>query len=96
MSVETLPNRAPHLQSDTLEASCLVRGGGLMSYGPDTIDQYRRAADYVDLIFKGEKPADPPVQKPTKYNLAINLKTAQSLGLAVPHAMLTRADDVIE
>ena len=73
-----------------------VSGGGLISYGPDTIDQYRRAADYIDRIFKGEKPADLPVQTPTKYNLAINLKTAKSLGLAVPHAMLTRADEVIE
>ena len=73
-----------------------VSGGGLISYGADTIDQYRRAADYIDRIFKGEKPADLPVQTPTKYNLAINLKTAQSLGLAVPHAMLTRADEVIE
>ena len=73
-----------------------VSGGGLISYGADTIDQYRRAADYIDRIFKGEKPADLPVQTPTKYNLAINLKTAKSLGLAVPHAMLTRADEVIE
>jgi putative ABC transport system substrate-binding protein len=73
-----------------------VSGGGLISYGPDTIDQYRRAADYIDRIFKGEKPADLPVQTPTKYNLAINLKAAKSLGLAVPHAMLTRADEVIE
>jgi putative ABC transport system substrate-binding protein len=73
-----------------------VSGGGLISYGPDTIDQYRRAADYIDRIFKGEKPANLPVQTPTKYNLAINLKTAKSLGLAVPHAMLTRADEVIE
>ena len=73
-----------------------VSGGGLMSYGPDTIDQYRGAAVYIDRIFQGEKPADLPVQTPTKYNLAINLKTAKSLGLAVPHAMLTRADEVIE
>jgi len=73
-----------------------VSGGGLISYGADTIDQYRRAADYIDRIFKGEKPANLPVQTPTKYNLAINLKTAKSLGLAVPHAMLTRADEVIE
>jgi ABC-type uncharacterized transport system substrate-binding protein len=73
-----------------------VSAGGLISYGPDTIDQYRGAAVYIDRIFKGEKPADLPVQTPTKYNLAINLKTAKSLGLAVPHAMLTRADEVIE
>jgi putative ABC transport system substrate-binding protein len=76
--------------------SYFVSSGGLVSYGPDTIDQYRRAAVYIDRIFKGEKPADLPVQTPTKYNLAINLKTAKSLGLAVPHAMLTRADEVIE
>lgn len=76
--------------------SYFVSGGGLISYGPDTIDQYRRAADYIDRIFRGEKPADLPVQTPTKYNLAINLKTAKLLGLAVPHAMLTRADEVIE
>jgi putative ABC transport system substrate-binding protein len=76
--------------------SYFVSSGGLVSYGPDTIDQYRRVAGYIDRIFKGEKPADLPVQTPTKYNLAINLKTAKSLGLAVPHAMLTRADEVIE
>jgi ABC-type uncharacterized transport system substrate-binding protein len=76
--------------------SYFVSAGGLVSYGPDTIDQFRRAAVYIDRIFKGEKPADLPVQTPTKYNLAINLKTAKSLGLAVPHAMLTRADEVIE
>jgi ABC-type uncharacterized transport system substrate-binding protein len=68
----------------------------LVSYGADFLDQYRKAATYVDRILKGEKPADMPVQTPTKYNLAINLKTAKSLGLAVPHAMLTRADEVIE
>src|SRR5262249_1252352 len=73
-----------------------VSGGGLISYGADTIDQYRRAADYIDRIFKGEKPPNLPAQTPTKYNLVINLKTAKSLGLAVPHAMLTRTDEVIE
>jgi hypothetical protein len=93
---EIIALAAKHRLPAVYPYSCFVRGGGLISCGPDTIDQYRRAADYVDRIFKGEKPADLPVQKPTKYNLAINLKTAQSLGLAVPHAMLTRADEVIE
>jgi putative ABC transport system substrate-binding protein len=70
--------------------------GGLASYGPDTVDQYRRAASYIDRILKGEKPANLPVQGPTKYDLTINLKTAKTLGLTVPQSILVRADGVIE
>jgi putative tryptophan/tyrosine transport system substrate-binding protein len=73
-----------------------ITSGGLLSYGPDPVDQFRRSAGYVDRILKGEKPADLPVQEPTKFDLVLNLKTAKELGLDVPSTLIARADDVIE
>src|SRR5215472_10819564 len=85
-------HRLPAVYSDPVFAT----EGGLLAYGPDRVDQFRRAAGYVDRILKGEKPGDLPVQAPTKYELVINLKTAKALGLEVPATVLARADEVIE
>ena len=76
--------------------SAYARDGGLLSYGPDSVDIWRRAATYVDRILRGEKPGDLPVQFPTKFEMAVNLKTAKALGLAIPPSIMLRATEVIE
>ena len=78
------------------ELSEFARNGGLLSYGPDRVDRYRRAATYVDRILRGEKPGDLPVQFPTKFEMVVNLKTAKALGLTVPQSILLSADEIIE
>src|SRR5215468_6989101 len=85
-----------HRLPSVLPGSAFAASGGLISYGADDIEQHRQAAGYVDRILRGEKPADLPVQAPTKYELVINLKTAKALGLEVPSTLLARADEVIE
>jgi putative tryptophan/tyrosine transport system substrate-binding protein len=85
-------HRLPAVYTDRI----FVTGGGLISYGPDRVDQFWRAAGYVDRVLKGEKPADLPVQAPTKYETILNLKTAKALGLEVPPTLIARADEVIE
>jgi putative ABC transport system substrate-binding protein len=87
---------AQHRLPAVYSARLYVTAGGLISYGPDLRDQFWRAAGYVDRILKGEKPADLPVQTPTKYETVLNLKTAKALGLDVPPSLLVRADEVIE
>src|SRR5436190_23040824 len=92
--ISTLATR--HRLAAVYPVRLFVAAGGLISYGPDSIDPYRHVAGYVDRILKGEKPADLPVQNPTKFELVINLKTAKALGLDMPASVLARADEVIE
>jgi hypothetical protein len=90
------PNPAGQRRRIRYGRSSCTRDGSLLSYGPELVDPYRRAASYVDRILRGEKPGDLPVQLPTKFEMVVNLKTAKALGLAVPLSILVRADEVIE
>ena len=99
----TVAHRAPIISAASrnnvpavYNLSVFARDGGLLSYGPDVVDLWRRAATYVDRILRGEKPAELPVQLPTKFEMAVNLKTAKALGLAVPPSILLRADEVFD
>jgi putative tryptophan/tyrosine transport system substrate-binding protein len=91
-----IPLAAQHKLPAVYYERNFVAGGGLISYGPDYLEQYRRAAGYVDRILKGEKPADLPVQAPAKYKLVVNLKTAKAFGLTFPQSLLATAYEVIE